>query len=179
MTMLLRELGPIRQVAYVVRDIKTAMAHWTNVLGVGPFFYFEEAPIEDFHYRGMPTSAKLSVAFSNSGPMQIELIQPLDEHPSVFNDFRRAGLEGNQHIAFWTRELDAWRERCSKAGVAEVMSGYTGAKDGRFFYVAVETHPGMSVEISEVQGRKSAFFAEVARSCEGWDGRDSIRRLGI
>ena len=177
--MLLRELGPIRQVAYVVRDIHAAMAHWSNVLGVGPFFYFEEAPVEDFRYRGLPTSAKLSVAFSNSGPMQIELIQPLDDHPSVFNDFRHAGLEGHQHIAFWTREIDVWAGRCAKAGVEVLMSGYTGAPDGRFVYVAIETHPGMAVEISEVQGRKAAFFTEVARVCEGWDGRDPIRRLGI
>ena len=165
--MLLRELGPIRQVAYVVRDIQAAMAHWTNVLGVGPFFHFDEAPVEDFRYRGVPTSAKLSVAFSNSGPVQIELIQPLDEHPSVFNDFRSAGLEGHQHIAFWTREIDVWVERCAKAGVEVLMSGYTGAPDGRFVYVAIETHPGMAVEISEVQGRKAAFFAQMARVCEG------------
>jgi hypothetical protein len=177
--MLLRELGPIRQVSYVVRDVAAAMAHWTNVLGVGPFFYFDEAPVVDFSYRGAPTAAKLRVAFANSGSMQIELTQPLDEHPSIFNDFRRAGLEGHQHIAFWTQELDVWTARCAEAGVEVLMSGYTGSPDGRFVYVGIETHPGMAVEISEVRGRKAEFFAEVARACERWDGREPVRRLAI
>src|SRR5579863_3301177 len=177
--MLLRELGPIRQVAYVVRDIDRAIAHWTNVLGIGPFFLFKEAPVKELRFRGMPTLAKLSVAFSNSGPMQIELIQTLDDQPTVFRDFLKAGREGHQHLAYWTTELDMWVERCAKEGFEVIMSGYTGAPDGRFVYIDAPTHPGMSVEISEVRGRKGEFFAEVARICQSWDGKDPIRRLDI
>jgi hypothetical protein len=177
--MLLRELGPIRQMAYVVRDLDKAIAHWTQVMGVGPFFYFEEAPVQEFRYRGAPTAARLSVAFSNSGPMQIELVKPLDDEPSVFNDFVRAGREGHQHMAFWTSELDMWVERFAKADVDVLMSGYTGAPDGRFVYVDIPTHPGMAVEVSEVLGRKREFFAEVARASEAWDGREPVRRLDI
>ncbi len=58
-----RRFGEIRQNGYVVRDIEAAMSHWTTVLGVGPFFYFERVPIEDFRYRGAPSnwpSASLS-----------------------------------------------------------------------------------------------------------------------
>jgi hypothetical protein len=40
--------GPIRQNGYVVRDIDAALRHWTEVLGVGPFYYFERVPSEDF-----------------------------------------------------------------------------------------------------------------------------------
>jgi hypothetical protein len=32
-----RAFGPIRQIAFVVRDIDAAMRQWTEVLGVGPF----------------------------------------------------------------------------------------------------------------------------------------------
>jgi hypothetical protein len=176
---LFRGLGPIRQVAYVVRDIGAAMAHWSDVIGVGPFFYFEQAPVEDFRYRGAPSSARMSAAFSNSGPMQIELIQPLDSEPSAFNDFLQSGQEGQHHIAFWTTELDACVERCARAGIEILQSGYTGAPDGRFVYFDTETLPGTIVEVSEVQGRKAKFFAEVARLCEAWDGTDPVRRLDI
>ena len=41
-----RLLGEIRQNGYVVRDVEAAMRHWSEVLGVGPFFYFERVPIE-------------------------------------------------------------------------------------------------------------------------------------
>lgn len=177
--MLLHDLGPVRQFGYVVRDIDAAMQHWTKILGVGPFFYFEEAPVQDLRYRGHATDARVRVAFSNSGPIQIELVQPLDEHPSLFNDFVQRGLEGQQHMAFWTRELDFWVERCADNGIEVLMSGYTGAPDGRFVYVSTETHPGTIIELSEVQGRKAEFFAEVARACETWKGERPIRSLNI
>ena len=54
--------GPIRQIGYVVRDIEAALRYWTGTLDVGPFFYFEEAPMQDFRYRGAPCMARISVA---------------------------------------------------------------------------------------------------------------------
>ncbi len=177
--MLFRELGPLRQVSFVVRDIYAAMAHWSDVLGVGPFFLFEDAPIENLIYRGEPTDARLCGAFSNSGEMQIELVQPLDDEPSVFRNFRQAGIEGQHHVAYWTNRLDFWVERSASAGIDILQSGYTGAPDGRFVYLSTEGRSGGIVEISEVQGRKADFFAEVARAAANWDGRDPIRRLAI
>jgi hypothetical protein len=176
-TMLLRGLGPMRQVGYVVRDINAAMAHWTRVLGVGPFFYFERAPVRDFQYLGQPSDAAASGAFSCCGSVQIELIQPLDDHPSVFNAFLQSGLEGVQHFAFWTQQFDSCVERFTSAGAPVVQSGYTGSRDGRFAYFATEAHPGTMIEISEVQGRKAELFNHVAVVCETWDGGDPIRKL--
>ena len=39
-----RLFGPVMQTAYVVRDLDAAMAHWTGVLGVGPFFVTDAVP---------------------------------------------------------------------------------------------------------------------------------------
>jgi hypothetical protein len=175
--MLLYGLGAVRQFAFVVNDIRAAMNYWTSVMGVGPFFYFEQAPVKNLKYKGVASAAKLSVAFANTGSMQIELIQPLDDHPSIFRDFRRLGLEGHQHVSFWTTALDRWVEQCERAGVAVLQSGHTGAEDGRFVFVAAEHHPGVIVEISEVQGWKAQFFSEVARAAEGWGGKDPVRKL--
>ena len=47
-----RMFGAITQNGYVVRDIEAAMRHWIDVLGVGPWFYVERAPIEDFQVPG-------------------------------------------------------------------------------------------------------------------------------
>jgi len=33
-----RIFGEIRQNGYVVRDIESAMKHWTHIMGVGPFY---------------------------------------------------------------------------------------------------------------------------------------------
>jgi len=89
-----RLFGEIRQNGYVVRDVEAAMKHWTEVLGVGPFFYFERVPIEGFRYRGEPSPLEASIALANSGPLQIELIEQRNDAPSMYRDFLAAGREG-------------------------------------------------------------------------------------
>ena len=78
-----RIFGAIRQNGYVVRDIQAALDHWINVIGVGPFFYFDQVKIDDFRYRGQPSEAAASIALANSGQLQIELIQPRNTAPSM------------------------------------------------------------------------------------------------
>jgi hypothetical protein len=64
-----RIFGSVRQNGYVVRDIRAALAHWTERLGVGPFYYIKQAPIEDFRYRGKPSDCKCAIALANSGDL--------------------------------------------------------------------------------------------------------------
>lgn len=94
-----RFFGEIRQNGYVVRDIEAAMKHWIEVLGVGPFFYLEQAPVENFRYYGEPSDMAASIALANSGALQIELIQQRNDAPSMYRDFLAAGHEGLQHAA--------------------------------------------------------------------------------
>ena len=173
-----RIFGEVRQNGYVVRDVEGAMRHWSGTLGVGPWFYFERAPITEFRYRGVPSDAVVSIALANSGALQLELIQPRDDAPSMFRDFLAAGREGLQHVAYWTGSFDRDLERSLAAGFQMGHSGCSGGPDGRFVYFDTETHPGTVVELSEVSGPKGAFFAHVREAAKGWDGRDPIRRLG-
>src|SRR4030095_13293249 len=89
-----RIFGPVRQDGDVVRDIGGSLHHWTTVLGVGPFFYFERAPITEFTYRGQSSPIDVSIALGNSGDLQIELIQQRNDAPSMYRDFLAAGREG-------------------------------------------------------------------------------------
>lgn len=172
-----RIFGPVRQNGYVVHDVEAAMAHWTDVLGVGPFFYFERVAIEDFRYRGDPSPLEVSIALANSGPLQIELIQQRNDAPSMYRDFLEAGHEGLQHVAYWTEEMDATLERLEKDGYVVGQSGSIG-DNGRFVYLRTENHPGTVVEISEINGPKGRFFEHIAEAADSWDGSEPIRRLG-
>ena len=80
------------------------MKHWTQIMGVGPFYYLEQAPIEDFKYHGESSELQVSIALSNSGPLQIELIQQRNDAPSMYRDFLEAGREGLQHVAYWLEQ---------------------------------------------------------------------------
>jgi len=173
-----RLFGEIRQNGYVVCDIEAAMAHWIEVLGVGPFFYLEKAPVEDFRYYGEPSNMVASIALANSGPLQIELIQQRNDTPSMYRDFLAAGHEGLQHVAYWTEDFDADFGRFEKLGYTVGQSGQVGGPAGRFVYFATEAHPGTVVELSEVSGPKGKIFKMIAETARTWDGSDPIRRIG-
>ena len=110
-----RFFGEVRQLGYVVHDIEKEMKHWTEVLGVGPFYYAERVPVQNFHYQGKPSPIEVSVALANSGPLQIELIQQRNDAPSMYRDFLQAGRTGLQHLAYWTENFDQDLERLDRA----------------------------------------------------------------
>lgn len=169
-----RFLGEIRQLGYVVPDIKAAMDHWSRVMGVGPFFYNPRVPITGYRYGGTPFEVENSVALANSGPVQVELIQPRNEAPSMYRDFIRAGHMGLQHVAYWTRDFDRDLARMCDQGFRVQMEGCVGA-NGRFVYFDREAHPGTVIELSEVLGPKGRMFDMIRQAGQGWDGRDPVR----
>jgi len=172
-----RIFGAVRQNGYVVPNIEAAMAHWTRVLGVGPFFYFERAPIEDFRYRGEPSPLEVSIALANSGSLQIELIEQRNAAPSMYRDFLgRQPHGGLQHVAFWTREFDADLARLQRPEYPVGQSGRVG-ESGRFVYFDTERGPGTVAELSEISGAKGRFFEAISKAAASWDGRDEIRRF--
>ena len=40
------DFGQLRQAGHVVRDIDEAMAYWTQVLGIGPFFVMRRVQVD-------------------------------------------------------------------------------------------------------------------------------------
>lgn len=170
-----RIFGDVRQNGYVVPDIGKALEHWTQVLGVGPFFYFERVPIEEFRYRGEPSPLEVSIALSNSGPLQIELIQQRNDAPSMYRDFlTREPRGGLQHVAYWTESFDTDMDRHAAAGYRIGQSGQIG-EQGRFAYLDTEADPGTVVEVSEISGAKGRFFEKIAALASDWNGDDPVR----
>jgi hypothetical protein len=170
-----RRFGKVRQNGYVVRDIDAALKHWTEVVGVGPFWYFERVPIEGFTFRGEPSPLEVSIALANSGDLQIELIQQRNDAPSMYRDFLSAGHEGLQHIAYWTETFDDDLAGAEEAGFRVGQSGRIG-DDGRFVYFESDGHPGTVVELSEISGTKGRFFGRIREAAASWDGSEPVRR---
>jgi len=170
--------GEIRQNGYVVRDIEAAMKHWSEVLGVGPFFYFPHLVAEEFIYEGAPSQPDLSIAIANSGDLQVELIQQHDDAPSMYRDFLAAGREGLQHVSSWAADLDATIARVCGAGHRVVQSG--SLPGGlRFAYFDTELHPGTVFEISNLAGELAYIPEMVAEAARDWDGTDPIRQIPL
>jgi len=167
--------GKVCQNGYVVRDIEKAMAFWTGVQRVGPFFYIPKVKTDWFRYRGVDSPVELSIALANSGDLQIELIQQRNDAPSMYRDHLEAHGEGLQHMSYWTTDYQPLYDRALEAGFAVGHDGQIGGPKGRFAYFETTGHPGTVVEISDISGGKGRFFQHIRKVAESWDGRDPIR----
>lgn len=169
-----RRFGDIRQLGYVVKDIDEAMQHWLDVIGVGPWYYVDRLPIEGFTYRGEPSDVHISIAITNSGPLQVELIQQRNDAPSMYRDFLDAGREGLQHFCYFPEDYDAMLNKALADGYT---AGQSGASKGRgpFVYLETETHPGTVIELAAYTVVRRRQFAAIEAAAVNWDGRDPIR----
>lgn len=170
-----RIFGPVRQNGYVVHDIEAAMTHWAEVLSVGPWYYIERVETDWFRHRGADSAVEMSIALANTGDLQIELIQPRNDAPSMYREFLDSGREGLQHLAYWTRDYQALYDKVLGLGYRLGHEGQIGGEQGRFAYFDTETHPGTVIEISDISGGKGVFFERVKQAAADWDGRDPIR----
>jgi len=172
-----RFFGNINQIGYVVSDIQASMQHWVRH-GAGPWFYIQNVVTDYFRYRGEDSAMTMSVAIANSGDIQVELIQPTNDAPSVYKDFLSSGREGAQHIAYWSTEYQDLYDRAMATGYTVVQEGSIGGQQGRFAYLDTEFDQGTVIEISDISGPKGQMFAYVRDVAASWDGTDSIRVLG-
>ena len=177
-----RLFGPTRQLGLVVRDFDRALAEWTTVRGVGPFFFFGGMPIADYRYRGAAAEPPVvSIAFGYSGDLQIEIIHQENDAPSCYLDFLAAGREGVHHVSGFADRpcFDACYAGARGVGLATLHEGAIGGV--RFAYFDTEAGPGGIIcEISEsdMDGPRQ-LFAGMREAAAAWDGRDPLRPLAV
>jgi catechol 2,3-dioxygenase-like lactoylglutathione lyase family enzyme len=167
--------GPIRQIGYVVTDLDAALASWVE-LGVGPWLVIRGLPM-NVNYRGEPCETTLSLALSNSGEMQIELIYQHDDTPSIFTEFLAANGPGYHQLAYWAEDFDATMTAVAEAGWPVVWSGGEGL-GVRFAYVEPPNSPATVVEISELTAGQAATAKFIRDTAANWDGSEPIREMG-
>ena len=167
--------GPIRQIGYVVNDLDRALASWVE-LGVGPWLVMRGLPMRAL-YRGEPCETTLSLALSNSGELQLELIQQEDKTRSIFTEFLAANGPGYHQLAYWTEDFDATMKAVENAGGPVVWLGGEGF-GVRFAYVEPPNAPATIVEISELTDATVASAKFIRDAADGWDGTDPIREIG-
>jgi len=164
----------IIQMAYVVADIRKAIDSWVSDLKVGPWFLLDRFRGEDAKYRGKPSESESALAMSFAGHMNIELIQPLNNAPSVYHDTIHKRGYGFHHWGVATsdfdRDLETYRQRGYElAFFARVPSG------GRVAYMDRNNElPGM-VELIELGAAFEPIFGRFYATTIGWDGKDPVR----
>ncbi|WP_018501204.1 VOC family protein [Parafrankia discariae] len=168
--------GVARQIGYIVRDIDEAIASWLS-LGVGPWYVLRQHPQAGL-FRGEECEVTMSVAFSNTGDLQVELIQQHGDAPSIYTEFLDSGKEGFHQLAWWAPDFEATIAAIEAAGWPIVWTG--GGEDGatRYAYFEPPAGPATIIEIMELTPATEGMAKFVRAAAEGWDGTDPVRALG-
>ncbi len=170
----IKSIGPVMQIAFVPADFDAALRHWTQVMGVGPFFMLENIQFEDSRYLGAPNECLFSIALAYWGDLQVELIRQENDAPSIYRGVAGQGLH---HICLITDDIAAARATAQAAGATLLVEGKVGA-DGAVIYVDTGGGPGSIVEVLQPASGMLDLFAMIRESSVNWDGSEPLRRLG-
>lgn len=167
-------LGPIVQMAYVPTDFDAAIDYWTETMGVGPFFMFENISLDEMKYRGEPTEAKFTVGIAYWGDIQIELVRGENDAPGHYNG--EYGVKDQLHHVLLMVDDFAKAERVvAQAGAEIIVSGGFGG--GKVMYVDPGSGPGGMVEILQPGEGVEDMFAMMKNAAKSWDGVEKICSL--
>lgn len=125
------DLGPIVQVGIVVHDVEKAIEAWTSR------FVFDEPQIVDWPiegtdlaktatYRGRYGEFRMRLGFIQSGPVQIEFIEPL-EGKNIYAEYLEAHGEGIHHLLF---EVEDPKGVSEQLGAPIMQSGGSTLRPG-------------------------------------------------
>jgi hypothetical protein len=141
----------IFQVAYIVPELDVAIQHFSRELNIGAWVRFENLQFDYLQYRGRPSAMTSRVAMGCTGGIMYELIQQLDELPSIYRDTVAVSGYGFHHFGKLVPSLDAAVTDYKARGydLAMELGTSSGVKVG--FVDTRNVLPGMMelVEMSE------------------------------
>jgi len=119
------DIPEISQIAFVVRDLDTAMERYRRILGLEPWevYYIGPPEHEAGHYYDESANPSFRIGYAYRGDLEIELIEPVDG-PSIHRDFLDEDGEGVHHVGCFAFEYPyAVAEKFEDAGIPRVQDG--------------------------------------------------------
>ena len=132
-------------IGYWVDDLDAAMADATELLGVGPFRIMRHVDLGEFRFRGGPGILDHSAAFTQWGPLILELNQAHDVQPPELRAALGVAHGAVSHTSWTTTDLPAETHHLESAGCALLTTSVGGAvanwfSGGRLFAHPIEIH---------------------------------------
>jgi len=168
-------LGGIAQTAFVVEDLPTAIDHWVKNTGAGPFFVLDRFLVPGQTYRGEESTADITIAMGFAGHMLIELIQPLDNNPSVYRETIAHRGYGFHHFGLASADVDADSLAYQARGYHEAFRAAvpTGGE-----VVYLDNGSGVQwgfLELLPVTPGMDETFTRFWKASLDWDGSNPVR----
>lgn len=143
------DLPPIDQVGFIVKDMEQATAYYGALFGS---FQVSEHELTGATFHGKTCDCKISMAIAMSGPLEIELIQPLGgENP--YDEFLEEHGEGLHHLRFAIENLDETLKQLAGEGIEPFFQMSFPEIGVAFAYVA---NPQKSRVVFELIQKKGA-----------------------
>lgn len=165
---------PIRQIAYVVSDVRQAAARHSAMYGSGPYLV-GSLPTLDTVHRGKPQPLEMTMAFGQWGTMQVEFLQQTNDAPSVLREIPGNGERDIlHHYCCIVDDVDASAAAFVQAGYAEASRISVGT--GSIVFIDTLNDHGCFIEL--VAGSEmAAMYDMVANLAKGFDGTDPVREF--
>jgi methylmalonyl-CoA epimerase len=132
----------VDQIGIVVRDIDKAVESWSSLFGIGPWVFKDIDETDAGGHR-----IRVRRAFASLGPMQFELMQPVEGRLAI-SDFLDTHGKGVHHLCFVVDDVDEEAGKLAEQGV-EVLE----TVPGRYAHLGTDGSCGV---ICEFLDRKRA-----------------------
>jgi 4-hydroxyphenylpyruvate dioxygenase-like putative hemolysin len=147
------QLGAVRQIGMVVRDLEKSMVNYQRSFGVGPFAVFHFRP-EKSYVRGRDGKIALKIGIAPLTPeLSLELIE-VEEGQPFHLDFLKANGEGVQHLGFVCNDYERVLSQAESMNIPVLMSAETfveGMGHVRGVYLDTLDLAGVLFEVIEIR----------------------------
>jgi catechol 2,3-dioxygenase-like lactoylglutathione lyase family enzyme len=151
----------IFHIAYVVPNLKAALAFFQDKLDVPRFLVKEDVQLQDQMYMGKPADIRQSIAFGWAGHFEFELIQPLSGTSTYSEFLKKVPGGGMQHTGILVDDYDKGVAEMTAKGFTLVQSGRNG--DTRFGYFDTDRVIGTLTEVVYRAPKEEEFIARFRR----------------
>jgi hypothetical protein len=163
------------QCAWVVDDIQTAISHWIDVRGVGPFFLSPHVRSQRGCHRGAPAWFEISAGIAQAGTVQIELIQQHAATCPLFRDPADLPGDSPHHIGVVVSDLDAVIGQYAVRGVPVHFEDWFG--ETRYVFIDTRPEHGYMTEYVQSTAAFDQVRAMIRDAATHWTGDAPIRSL--
>lgn len=116
------KLPAMGQLGIVVGKMGPAIAHYSNLLGIRPW-YRAKIVESDIHYRGKPIELELDIAVGYSGGLQFELIEVIRGEDNIYTELIDSRGQGIHHIGFVVSGISERIEIFKRSGFQPLQHG--------------------------------------------------------
>jgi methylmalonyl-CoA/ethylmalonyl-CoA epimerase len=145
----------LMKVGVMVRDIESAVAHYSRLFGIEPPTIHKPDPERTVEhtetgytwYRGQFVPGRVKIANLQMGPVTLELLETFDE-PGPWNEFVKAHGQGIFFITFTVPGFERHINLLEENGMPMTHKGEYGS--GRYAYFDTASQLGLILGLQEI-----------------------------